>query len=144
MMADSVATVVRKEINRLKKESDLRESELASLKDDLRKHERVYAMLGGRARTARRTPARRRRAARPKRASGRARKGVMVNWNSVLAALPQRFTVAEIAKADGAKGKSPVYLRQIAVRWREQRKTRRVGRGKYQKVEQKKSRAKAS
>jgi hypothetical protein len=57
----------------------------------------------------------------------------------VLQGLPGRFTIGDLAKAADAKGKSPVYLRQIAVRWAKQDKTKRVARGTYQKVQQTKA-----
>ncbi|MFQ5918221.1 MAG: hypothetical protein ACE5I0_10475, partial [Candidatus Binatia bacterium] len=58
-----------------------------------------------------------------------------VNWDAVLRGLPSRFTIGDLAKAADARGKSLVYLRQIAVRWAKQGKTKRVGRGKYQKIQ---------
>jgi len=41
----------------------------------------------------------------------------------VLQGLPSRFTIDNFAKAAGAKKKSPVDLRQVAVRWAKQDKT---------------------
>jgi predicted transcriptional regulator of viral defense system len=61
----------------------------------------------------------------------------------VLDRLPGRFTIGDIAKAADAGRKSSVYVRQVAVRWAKQGTTRRIGRGKYQKVQQGKPRAKA-
>ena len=66
-----------------------------------------------------------------------------MNWDSVLQGLSSRFTIGDIAKAVDGKVKSPVYLRQIAIRWAKQGKTKRVARGKYQKVEPRKSRVAA-
>lgn len=129
-MARDLVTSVTKEIDRLKKEISKRGSELASLKNDLKRHQRVYGLLGGPVRGARRT-------------RGRARRTAPVNWNSVLQKLPSRFTISDIVKATDAKGKSPVYLRQIAVRWAKQGKIKRVARGRYQKVERRKPRAAA-
>ncbi len=132
-MANNLSISVRKEIDRLKKEIDQKTSELASLKDELLRHQRVYQLLRGADR----------RSQRPRRARGRARRAAPTNWNSVLQNLPSRFTIGDIAKAADAKGKSPVYLRQIAVRWAKQGKTKRVERGRYQKVEPRKPRATA-
>lgn len=132
-MAQNLITSVRREIARLQKEVNRKSSELASLKDDLIKHKKVYQLLGGADRTGRR----------PRRPLRRARRIAPVDWNSVLQGLPSRFTIRDIAKATDAKGKSLAYLRQIAVRWAKQGKTKRVGRGRYQKVEPRKSRAKA-
>jgi len=123
-MPENLTTSVRREINRLQKEIDQSTSQLAALKHELIRHQRVYRLLGGGDASAQRPRKRRR----------RARRTAPVDWNLVLQGLPGRFTVRDLAKTDGAKGKSPVYLRQIAVRWAKQGKTRRVARGKYQKV----------
>ena len=133
-MHENLITSVRREIDRLKNEIGQRTSELAALKDGLIKHQRAYRLLAGGDTSAQR----------PRRRRGRARRTALVNWNSELQGLPGRFTVRELAKTDGAKGKSPVYLRQILVRWAKQGKTKRIGRGKYQKVQQRKSRAAAA
>lgn len=127
-MANSLIIFVRREIDRLKKEIDRKTSELASLNDELGRHQKVYGLLGGANRRAR----------------GRARKTTLVNWNSVLQGLPSRFTIGDLAEAPDARKKSPVYLRQVVVRWAKQGKTERVERGRYQKVQQGKSRATAS
>ena len=67
-----------------------------------------------------------------------------MNWNSVLQGLPGRFILGNLAKRDEAKRMSPVCLRQVAVSWAKQEKTKSIGRGKYQKVQQGKSRATAA
>lgn len=133
-MAENLITSVRREMDRLKKEIGQRTSELASLKEQLRRHQKVYRLLGGSAD---------RRARRPRKARGRARRTALVDWNFVLDQLPSRFTIGDIAKAGDAKGKSPVYLRQIVARWFKQGKTKRVARGRYEKVQQRKPRAAA-
>ena len=132
-MPENLITSVRREIDRLRKEISQRTSELATFKDDLIKHQRAYRLLAGRNTKAQR-PGRRR---------GRARKTTPVNWNSMLDLLPSRFTVRDIAKAAGARRKSSGYVRQVAVRWAKQKKTKRIGRGKYQKVQQGQPRATA-
>ena len=125
-MPENLITSVKREIGRLKREIGQRTSELAAFKDKLIKHQRAYRLLAGRDTKAQR-PARRR---------GRARRTTPVNWNSMLDQLPSRFTVGDIAKAAGARRKSSGYVRQVAVRWAKQGKTKRIGRGKYQKVQQ--------
>lgn len=132
-MAKNLTTSVKTQIDRLEKEIDRRTSELASLKDELARHQKIYQLLGGADSRARK----------PRRARGRARRIAPVNWNSVLQKLPNPFAIGDIVKAADAKGKSPVYLRQIAVRWAKQGKTKRIARGNYQKVEPKKSHATA-
>lgn len=121
-MAVDVKMSVSREINRLKKNITQKSSELVSLKDELRKHERVYKIIaGGRMGRA------------VKKRGGNNRKAT-VNWNSVLRGLPRSFTIDNIARKTAAGGKPRVYLRQVVVRWAKQRKIRRTGRGKYQKV----------
>lgn len=133
-MPENLITSVRREIDRLKNEIGQRTSELAALKDGLIKHQRAYRLLGG-GNTKGQRPGRRR---------GRARRTTPVNWNAMLDQLPSRFTVGDLAKEAGARRKSSGYVRQVAVRWAKQGKTKRIGRGKYQKVEQAKSRATAA
>ena len=133
-MAENLITSVKRAIDGLKKEIDRRTSELAAFKDDLIKHQRAYRFLGGRNTKAQR----------PRRRRGRARRTTPVNWNSILDLLPSRFTVGDLAKRAVARRKSSSYVRQVAVRWAKQKKTKRVGRGKYQKVQQGKPRATAA
>jgi len=133
-MPQNLITSVKREIDRLKKEIGQRISELAALKDGLIKHQRAYRLLGGGDTSAQR-PGKRR---------SRARSTTPVNWNSMLDQLPSRFTVGDLAKEAVARRNSPGYVRQVAVRWAKQGKTKRIGRGKYQKVQQGKSRATAA
>jgi len=133
-MPENLITSVKREIDRLKKEIYRRTSELAAFKDDLIKHQRAYRLLAG-ADT---------RAQRPGRRRGRARRATPANWDSLLDRLPGRFTIGDIAKAADPRRKSSVYVRQVAVRWAKQRKTKRVGRGEYQKVQQGQPRATAA
>jgi len=133
-MPENLITSVKREIDRFKKEIGRRTSELAALKDELIKHQKAYRLLAGRDTKAQR-PGRRR---------GRARRATPANWDSVLDRLPGRFTIGDIAKAADPRRKSSVYVRQVAVRWAKQRKTKRVGRGEYQKVQQGQPRATAA
>jgi len=133
-MPENLITSVKREIDRLKKEIGQRTSELAALKDGLIKHQRAYQLLAGGDTKAQR-PVRRR---------GTARRTTPVNWNSMLDQLPSRFTVRDIAKAADAGRKSSGYVRQVAVRWAKQGKTKRIGRGKYQKAQQGQPRATAA
>jgi len=125
-MPQNLITSVKREIDRLKKEIGQRTSELAASKDELIKHQRAYRLLAGSDTKAQR-PGRRR---------GRARRATPANWDSVLDQLPSRFTVGDLAKEAGARRKSSSYVRQVAVRWAKQGKTKRIERGKYQKVQQ--------
>ena len=128
-MLENLITSVKREIGRLKREIGQRTSELAAFKDKLIKHQKACRLLAGGDTTPQR-PGRRR---------GRARRVTPANWDSVLDRLPGRFTIGDIAKAADAGRRSSVYVRQVAVRWAKQKKTKRVGRGKYQKVQRGKS-----
>jgi len=133
-MPENLITSVRREIDRLKKEIGQRTSELVASKDELIKHQKAYRLLAG-GNTKEQRPGRKR---------GRAKRTTPVNWNSMLDLLPSRFTVGDLAKKAVAGRKSSGYVRQVAVRWAKQGKTKRVGRGRYRKVEQGKSRATAA
>jgi hypothetical protein len=133
-MPENLITSVRREIDRLKKEIGQRTSELVASKDELIKHQKAYRLLAGGNTKAQR----------PGRKRGRATRTTPVNWNSMLDLLPSRFTVGDLAKKAVAGRKSSGYVRQVAVRWAKQGKTKRVGRGRYRKVEHGKSRATAA
>jgi len=133
-MPENLIASVKREIDRLTKEIGQRTSELAALKDRLIKHQRAYRLLAGGDTKAQR----------PVRKPGTARRTTPVNWNSMLDQLPSRFTVRDIAKAADAGRKSSGYVRQVAVRWAKQGKTKRIGRGKYQKAQQGQPRATAA
>ena len=133
-MLENVIASVKKEIDRLTKEIGQRTSELAALKTGLVKHRRAFRLLAGRDTKARQ----------PRRKRRTTRRTAAVDWNSMLDHLPGLFTVGDLAREAGAKRKSSGYVRQVAVRWAKQKKTKRVGRGKYQKVQQGKSRATAA
>jgi len=121
-MAVDLKVSVRSEINQLKKNITQKTSELTSLKNELRRHERVYKLLGGgRART--------------RRPRARGKSNVTVDWNSVLKGLPATFTLDHIYRARAVKGKPQGYLRHVVTKWAKQRKIKRTGWGRYRKVQ---------
>jgi len=74
-MAVNLRASVSSVIKELKKNIDQKASELASLKDELKRHARVHELLGGdRART--------------RRPRARGKRAVTVDWNSVLKGSP--------------------------------------------------------
>jgi len=119
-MAVNLEASVRRAINELKKNIAQKASELASLKDELKKHARVHELLRGK-----RLKTRRR---------GRGKRGVTVNWNSVLKGLPATFTLNHIARKRALKSKPRVYLRQAVFRWAKQGKIKRIGQRRFRKV----------
>ncbi len=121
-MAVDLKVSVRSEINQLKKNITQKTSELTSLKNELRRHEQVYKLLGGgRART--------------RRTRARGKRAVTVDWNSVLKGLPATFTLDHIYRASAVKGKPQGYLRHVVGKWARQRQIKRTGRGRYRKVQ---------
>ncbi len=108
-------------INELKKNIGQKASEVASLKDELKRHARVHELLGGKRVRTRRTRA-------------RGKRGVTVDWNSVLGGLPATFTLDHIARKRALKSKPRVYLRQAVFRWAKQGKFKRTGKRRYKKV----------
>ena len=120
-MAVNLRASVRSVIKELEKNIDQKASELASLKDELKRHARAHELLGGdRART--------------RRTRARGKRAVTVDWNSVLKGLPATFTLDHIYRASAVKGKPRGYLRQVVMKWSKQHKIRRTGRGRYRKV----------
>ena len=121
-MAVNLRASVISVIKELKKTIAQKTSELASLKDELKRHQRVYELLGGQRARTRRTRARGKRA-------------VTVDWNSVLKGLPATFTLDHIYRASAVKGKPRGYLRHVVVKWARQGKIKRTGWGRYRKVQ---------
>ena len=120
-MAVNLRASVISVIKELKKIITQKTSEVTSLKNELRRHERVYKLLGGgRART--------------RRTRARGKRAVTVDWNSVLGGLPATFTLDHIAKKRALKSKPRVYLRQAVFRWSKQGKIKRIGQRRFRKV----------
>jgi hypothetical protein len=113
-------SAVRKSIANLKKAISAKNSEVARLENELKRHETVLQLLNGEGAGRRRTVTKGR--------SGRS------NLRAVLAELPEKFTSRDFVKAAVRTKKPPVYLRQTLSRWARQGKIKRVQRGKYHKV----------
>ena len=128
-MLDDARTSLRREIERLERAVAQKNTELTSLNDALKRCKGALELLGDRHGGANGGTK-----------HARSRKS-NVDWNSVLARLPSSFTLKEFTRRRESKGKSAVYLRRIAANWAKQGKTKRIGLGKYQKVQQKKARA---
>lgn len=130
-MANDVKASLRREIDRLQRVVSQKSTELKSLNDELKRYKGALKILRNGAREGA-TKARKKRP--------RTGKSVFVDWNAVFARLPSSFTLKQFTGRSESKGKSPAYLRQIAATWVKRGKTKRVGLGKYEKVEQKKRR----
>ncbi len=113
-MAVNLRASVISVIKELKKIITQKTSEVTSLKNELRRHERVYKLLGGgRART--------------RRTRARGKRAVTVDWDSVLKGLPATFTLDHIYRASAVKGKPRGYLRHVVGKWARQRKIKISG-----------------
>ncbi len=118
-MAVDLKFVVEKEITRLEKDIARETSVLASLRDELTKHEKVYEILEGRP---------------PKpRVSTRVRTSGRLDWASVLASLPTTFDIDTVAATAAVKGKPRHYVRQMILRWAKERKIQWIAEGRYRK-----------
>jgi hypothetical protein len=100
------------------------------LREEIKRHELIYDMLGGKPGTGNRT-------GRP-RGSGGAQKrgpsGSMIDWNAVFTTLPGEFTLDTMGANKTASEKPRAYLRQVVVRWSKEGRIKRIGRGMYQKT----------
>jgi hypothetical protein len=119
-MKVDLKSAVRKSIADLKKAISAKNSEVARLENELKRHETVLQLLNGEGAGRGRT--------------GTKGRGGRTNLRAVLAELPEKFTSRDFVKAAVRTKKPPVYLRQTLSRWARQGKIKRVQRGKYHKV----------
>ena len=128
-MATELKVSVGRQVDRLKKELAAATGRVATLQDEIKRHELIYDMLDG-TKTAKRSRQRRS----PVGPVKRRPRGVMIDWNTVFKTLPREFTLDAIAAHETASQKPRVYLRQVVVRWSKEGRIKRTGRGKYQKI----------
>ncbi len=128
-MALDLKVNVRKQIDRLRKDLAAATERVATLRDEIKRHELVYDMLAG-GKTAKRS----RRGRGPVGSLKRGPRGAMIDWNAVLTTLPNEFTLDTLSAHETASGKPRAYLRQLVVRWSKESRIKRIGRGKYQKT----------
>ena len=128
-MAVDLKVSVRKEIDRLKQELGAATGRVAALRDEIRRYELVYDMLDG-GKTGKRS----RRGRPPAGPLKRGPRGAMIDWNAILATLPDHFTLDTLSAHEVAGEKPRDYLRQVAVRWSKEGRIKRTARGRYQKT----------
>ena len=128
-MAADLKISVKREIDRLRKELAAATGQVAALRDEIKRHELVHDMLDGR-----KTGKGSRRGRPGAGALKRGPRGAMIDWNAVLATLPDQFSLDTMVAHETAGQKPRVYLRQVAVRWSKEGWIRRTGRGMYQKT----------
>ncbi len=129
-MALDLKVSIKREIDRLNKDLTAATAQLATLRDEIERHQQIYDILDGKSST-------RKRVGKP-RGSGGAQKrgpsGSMIDWNAVFATLPGEFTLDTMGANKTASEKPRSYLRQVVVRWSREGRIRRTGRGLYQKT----------
>lgn len=74
------------------------------------------------------------RKARSSRRAGGKRGSKRVNWDNVLASLPNTFTVDDVMKDPGARARGKAQVYPTFTRWIEAKKVKRVAEGKYEKL----------
>ncbi len=131
-MALDLKVSVKRQIDKLQKELAAATARVATLRDEIKRHEVIYDMLdGGRPKAGRRGQG----AGGPKAATQRrGPRGAMIDWNAVFDTLPGEFTLDTIGANKTAGEKPRAYLRQVVVRWSKEGRIKRTGRGMYQKT----------
>ncbi len=132
-MAVDLTGLVARKIAELQKVIADEESTLASLKDDLGKHEKVYQVLGGAdgaGADGDRNAARQAKV----RSAGTARTRT-VDWDTVLKSLPETFTTDAVARMKAVQGQSRLQLNPAFARWVKAGQIKKLERGKYQKAQ---------
>lgn len=130
-MALDLKVSVKRQIDKLQKELAAATARVATLRDEIKRHELIYDMLDGRSKPPKRGP----RAGGPKVATQRrGPRGAMIDWNAVFDTLPGEFTLDTIGANKTAGEKPRAYLRQVVVRWSKEGRIERTGRGMYQKT----------
>ena len=129
-MALDLKVSVKRQIDQLKKDLIEATARLATLREEIERHELIYDMLDGKKAGGNRV-------GRP-RGSGGAQKrgpsGSMIDWKAVFDTLPNQFTLDTITANKTANEKPRAYLRQVVVRWSKEGRIKRTGRGTYQKT----------
>ena len=128
-MATDLKVSVKRQIDRLRNELAVAAGRVAVLRDEIKRHELIYDMLEGQ-RTAKR-PRRGRLAVEPLK---RGPRGAVIDWNAVLATLPDQFTLDAMSAHKTAGEKTRGYHRQVVARWSKEGRIRRTGRGMYEKI----------
>ena len=128
-MVTDLKVRVRRQIDRLRKDLAVATGQVAALQDEIKRHELVYDMLGGR-----KTEERSRRRPSTVGSLKRGPRGAMIDWTAVFGTLPDQFTLDTMGAHKTASEKPRAHLRQVVIRWSKQGRIKRTGRGMYQKT----------
>lgn len=130
-MALNLKVSVKRHIDRLQKDLARASARVATLEDEIKRHEVIFGMLDGKKDASSR-------GGRPRGpAAGlqkRGPRGSMIDWNAVFETLPGEFTLDTMSANKTASEKPRAYLRQVVVRWSKEGRIKRTGRGMYQKA----------
>ena len=118
-MALDLRVAVNKSVVDLRREISKKISDLASLKSELARYQKVQSILNSQSGAAR------------TKANRKVRRK-SVDWNSVLKQLPGSFGVGAVVNL--AKVKSRTYAHVVLAKWVKQRKVKRLQPGQYQKL----------
>ena len=118
-MALDLRVTVNKAVVDLRREISKKTSDLASLKSELARYQKVQGILSGQS-GAPRTKANRKVRRKP------------VDWNSVLKQLPGSFDVGDAVNLAKVKSRTSAHL--VLAKWVKQRKVKRLQPGQYQKL----------
>ena len=118
-MALDLRVAVNKAVVDLRREISKKTSNLASLRSELARYQKVQGILNNQSGTAR------------TKANRKVRRK-QVDWNSVLKQLPSSFAVGTVVNL--AKVKSRNYTHHVLAKWVKQRKVKRLQPGQYQKL----------
>lgn len=123
----NLVTLVRKEIDQLRKDIANHHAELEELTKELASREKIASMLGDGA-----AP---KRAAQPaKQRKSKAKPAGRTNWNALLESLPRSFTAAQVKEAAG-QAANQADVHQALLRWRKAGRVTTKQRGKYRKAQ---------
>jgi hypothetical protein len=118
-MPVDLRVVVKKALVHLRKDISKKHSELASLRTQLIRYQRVQGLLNGAPGAA------------AMKLNGKVRRK-RVDWASVLKRLPGSFNIENVNSA--ANSTSPTYAYRVLGSWIKHKKIKRVERGLYQKL----------
>ena len=118
-MALDLRVTVNKAVVDLRREISKKTSDLASLRSELARYQKVQGILSSQSGAAR-TKANRKVRRKP------------VDWNSVLKQLPGSFDVGDAVNLAKVKSRTSAHL--VLAKWVKQRKVKRLQPGQYQKL----------
>lgn len=136
MVKASISNLLNDQLADVRKQVSGHEKALRALKQREKNLRRVARLLGEKAVGVRGKARTNRRAKAGKKARAKAkplRKVRRTNWEATVKALPQTFTIEQLAQSSGARGKSRAYLHQIINRWKKAGVIKSAGRATYAK-----------